>query len=46
MVLVGIILLSGMSVAGIRIWLKRKKESAKESIPNINHNIENHNKDL
>jgi len=45
MVLVGLILLSGMSVAGIRIWLQRKNESKQESFVNTKQNIE-HNKDL
>jgi len=45
MVLVGIILLSGMSIAGIQIWIKRKNESEQESFANTNQNIEN-NKDL
>ena len=45
MVLVGIILLSGMSITGIRIWIKRKNESEQESFANLNQNIEN-KKDL
>jgi len=46
MVIVGVILLSGMSIAGIQIWLKRKKESESESFTNTNQNMEHHEKDL
>lgn len=45
MILVGIILLSGMSIAGIKIWIERKNESEKESFTNTNQNLEP-NKDL
>jgi hypothetical protein len=45
MVLVGIILFIGISIAGIRIWIKKKNESEQESFANTNQNIEN-NKDL
>lgn len=44
MVLVGIILLSAMSIIGIRIWIKNKKESKIESFDNANPTID-HNKD-
>jgi len=40
MVLVGIILFVGMSIAGIRIWIKKKNESERESFVNNNQNIE------
>jgi len=33
MVLVGIVLLSGMSLAGFKIWLNRRKELEKQEIP-------------
>lgn len=46
MVLVGIILLSVMSIAGIQIWLKRKKESQKEFFTNTNQNMEHNEKDF
>ena len=45
MILVGIILLSGMSIAGIKIWIKSKNEPEKESFTNTNQNPEP-NKDL
>ena len=45
MVLVGIILLSVMSIAGIQIWLKRKKRTENE-FTNTNQNIEHIEKDL
>jgi hypothetical protein len=32
MVIVGIILLSGMTAGGISLWLKRKKESSQNSL--------------
>jgi hypothetical protein len=36
MILVGLILLSGMGIAGIKIWIERKNESQKESFTNQN----------
>lgn len=45
MVLVGIILLSAMSFAGIQIWIKKKNDSGVKSIDNNNQKIE-YNKDL
>jgi len=34
MILVGIILLSGMTAGGIKLWLTRKHDSLKQSDPN------------
>jgi len=45
MILVGIILLSGMSITGINIWIKRKNEPEKKSLTNPDKNLEP-NKDL
>lgn len=43
MVLVGIILFLGMSIAGIKIWIKRKNESEQESFASPNQNMEDNN---
>jgi len=41
MVLAGIILLTGMIIAGVRIWQKRRKEQ--DSIMNTNKSLESSN---
>ena len=41
MVLVGIILLTGMTFTGVRLWQKRRKEQ--DSLNNINKNLESSN---
>ena len=41
MILVGIILLSGMTAGGINLWLKRKHDSLKQS--DLNDNSEQQN---
>lgn len=46
MVLVGIILFTGMTFAGVRIWQKRKNEAKKDSFTNTNQNIEKHEEDM
>jgi hypothetical protein len=40
MVLVGIILLSGMTAGGISLWIKRKKESSQNSLSSLDTNSE------
>lgn len=46
MVLVGIILLSGMTAGGVSLWLKRKKESSQNSPANTDTNSESFTSDL
>jgi len=46
MVLVGIILLSGMTFSGVRILLKRKKNMKQKFLDPTDHDTEAQNKNL